>query len=361
MSVMNTFAWRKRDAMKATLKLDEKIKEIECKLDSALDARKGEAAAVVTVVIFTEQDCVVDFDMTYGMSLYMPHLRPYSLVDAGFVVVGGVSWEPCYDLHARTIDGQLSRDVTLLFGARVIQETGEPWSNTRITLSSDDGRIHSSLSTPTFDPLVPLLHDHDVARGTPVTLDPVTRGTSSGTSHCGGLPEDCHRSESLGSQFHLLAERGSSEEQDASSTVDVVSDFGDTDGVGPNDGSTSKINSQLPSDNIVHPPGTSRGPHPIEFASQVDLNSQQSSVTDYKVPHKMSLPSDGVARRVTVASFSLAADIARVCVPRKSPSAFLEATIMNNSGLGLPGGHMRVYVDDRLRTKTSIEVRRPRF
>lgn len=50
--------------------------------------------------------------------------------------VSCASWEPNYDLHASTTNGQPSPSVALQYKARVMQSTGEDWNDTLLTLST---------------------------------------------------------------------------------------------------------------------------------------------------------------------------------------------------------------------------------
>ena len=66
-------------------------------------------------------------------------------------MVSGVSWKPYYDLRAHTSDGDYLPDATLLFGADIVQETGELWDDAQITLSTSDAL--QDLSVPALEPL----------------------------------------------------------------------------------------------------------------------------------------------------------------------------------------------------------------
>ena len=79
----------------------------------------------------------------------------------------------------------------------------------------------------------------------------------------------------------------------------------------------------------------------------------------YRVEGTVSLPSDGIAHKVSIAMLEFSAELKYVCVPRKTTSAFIEGTVKNTSEYELLAGPVSVYMDGKFVTKTSIEVRHP--
>ena len=65
-------------------------------------------------------------------------------------MVREVDWSPVYDLHATTVDERTSSDVSFLYTARIIQKSGEDWSNVKLTLSTANSQMHKALSIPTL-------------------------------------------------------------------------------------------------------------------------------------------------------------------------------------------------------------------
>ena len=76
----------------------------------------------------------------------------------------------------------------------------------------------------------------------------------------------------------------------------------------------------------------------------------------YRVEGAVTLPSDGVAHRVAVVSLDFNAELKHVCVPRKSPAAFIEARVKNTSDYELLAGPVSVFMDEEFVTKTSLDV-----
>lgn len=76
----------------------------------------------------------------------------------------------------------------------------------------------------------------------------------------------------------------------------------------------------------------------------------------YKVEALVTLPSDGIAHKVSIAMFDFRADVKYVCVPRQNTSVFIEGTVKNTSEYELLAGPVSVFMDNSFVTKTSLEV-----
>ena len=77
----------------------------------------------------------------------------------------------------------------------------------------------------------------------------------------------------------------------------------------------------------------------------------------YRVEGGVSLPSDGVAHKVSIAVLDFSAALKYVCVPRKTSAAFIEGQIENTSEYELLAGPVSVFMDDSFVTKTRLGVR----
>ncbi|KAI0372457.1 hypothetical protein BV20DRAFT_1050781 [Pilatotrama ljubarskyi] len=114
-------------------RVDSVIDELDKKLWLLRNARKGEATTEISVTLVAEQDCKANLKLTY--------------------LVSGVRWQPFYDLHAITADGQPSADVSLRYCATTSQSTGEDWSDTNLTLSTANSQAMQRLTVPSLDAL----------------------------------------------------------------------------------------------------------------------------------------------------------------------------------------------------------------
>ncbi|RPD54829.1 hypothetical protein L227DRAFT_580189 [Lentinus tigrinus ALCF2SS1-6] len=74
----------------------------------------------------------------------------------------------------------------------------------------------------------------------------------------------------------------------------------------------------------------------------------------WRIDSALSLPSDGLAHKITIAILDFSATLKYVCVPRKGPSAFIEASIKNTSDYELLSGPVSVFMNDGFVTKTTM-------
>ncbi|EJF59169.1 hypothetical protein BD309DRAFT_953032 [Dichomitus squalens] len=74
----------------------------------------------------------------------------------------------------------------------------------------------------------------------------------------------------------------------------------------------------------------------------------------YRVEGKVSLASDGIAHKVSIAVLDFSAVLKYVCVPRKTNAAFIEGRIKNTSEFELLAGPVSVFMDDSFVTKTLL-------
>ena len=84
-------------------------------------------------------------------------------------MVTGVTWQPYYDLHAKTADGKPSSNVSLHYCANITQNTGEDWTNTVLTLSTANSHALHSLTVPRVDPLRLLPASNTISTSNPAS------------------------------------------------------------------------------------------------------------------------------------------------------------------------------------------------
>ena len=68
----------------------------------------------------------------------------------------------------------------------------------------------------------------------------------------------------------------------------------------------------------------------------------------YRVESAVSLPSDGIARKIAVATLEFASELRYVCAPRMSHTVFIEARVKNTSEYELLIGPVSVFMDGSL-------------
>ncbi|KAI0706428.1 hypothetical protein C8Q76DRAFT_749605 [Earliella scabrosa] len=221
-------------------------------------------------------------------------------------LVTGVKWQPHYDLHASTADGKPSSDVVLLYCANISQSTGEDWNDTVLTLSTANSQALKSLSVPKIDPLKvspaqepkPLSVPPHPPRPAPMAAAPIRMARMTMRASTSHASQQWQEPES----FSVIEHEDAEPEQ----------------------------------------PSTSVDRSPLSLA--------------YRVEGTVSLPSDGIAHKVSVAMLEFSAELKYVCVPRKTTSAFIEGTVKNTSEYELLAGPVSVFMDDGFVTKTSLSL-----
>ena len=225
-------------------------------------------------------------------------------------MVSGANWKPYYDLCARTVDGKPSSDVSLHYCANITQKTGEDWVNAVLTLSTANSQTLRSLSAPTLDPLKitvtsqtsqviisPPSHDYIVCRPP--------------------LPYESRSPVVIHQPYRYPGE------------VPITP----------------------PSPSIISEPVGDPLP-----ALPADAESGNPLSLAFRVGSAVSLPSNALAQKVSVAVLDFAAELQYVCLPRQTEIAFIEASIKNTSSYELLSGFVSVFMDGRFVTKTSIGV-----
>ena len=212
------------------------------------------------------------------------------------LVVSGASWRPYYDLRAVTRDGRLLSKVALHYCANIAQTTGEDWTYAKLILSTANSQTLQSLGVPTVECLK--IH-------TPFVPPP---STSRQPIHHGV------------------------------SRMPIYSDV---------QVPTMLAFASVPS--IPELPTTVL-PEPAE----VDHGNPLS--LSFRISEVVSIPSDGLSHKVSIAVLDFSAQIKYVCVPRQKEMAFIEANVENTSAYELLAGPVSVFMDDGFVTKTSLGV-----
>ncbi|RPD54842.1 hypothetical protein L226DRAFT_616499 [Lentinus tigrinus ALCF2SS1-7] len=217
-------------------------------------------------------------------------------------LVAGVSWTPYYDLHASTSEGRPSPEICLLYCANITQDTGEDWDDTVLTLSTANSQALRNLSVPVLDPL----RVSPLPQPAPfVPASAAYRMTSVAAPAMRVAPQPQRFTDS----------RPSDDERERA----------------------REVTPQLE----VAPPTT------------VDRNPLSLS---YHVEGLVTLPSDGVPHKVSIAILDFTAELKYVCAPRKNTSAFIEGTIKNTSEYELLAGPVSVFMDEGFVTKTAFKL-----
>ena len=341
---------RKRRATKIILEAEREIAKLEREISLLGKGRKGTAAGTVSATIVAKQQCEIEIVLSYRECMrYVTVLEETNLE---FAVVSGVTWTPSYDLRATTTnDGQTSPTVALHYLASIAQSTGEDWTDAALTLSTATSRTLESLSIPTNDPLkisslalatVPppvIIQTSEPNDGRYRSRSPVYRRPYS--------PDYDRRRESY---------RRSPSRRPRSRSP-VHREYAPRSRSPYDRGYDRRARSRS-----IHLERT-RAPSRVAVATQdrsvrgaAAVNRTPLSLS-YRVNGTVSLPSNGLAHKISIAVLDFTAELRYVCVPRKEASVFVEASIKNTSEYQLLPGSVSVFVDHGFVTKAYLQVR----
>ncbi|KAH9933563.1 uncharacterized protein BXZ73DRAFT_46189 [Epithele typhae] len=264
---------RKREILKATALISERLAEVERELWTVKNTVKGETTAVVTVTLIAQHECSLVLQLTY--------------------LVSKVSWTPYYDLYATTSEGKTSSEISMVYRASIRQSSGEDWDDVKLTLSTANSQTRSSLSVPTIDRL-----KLSALRPPPTHVYPA--------------PPAC---------MAVMSSRKLPKMIERFTDLEALSDVSDID--------------------------------EYEEVPATTLDRSALSLS-YRVEEAVTIASDGLAHKVAITPLTFTAELRYVCVPKKTPAAFIEATIKNTSEYELLAGPVSVYMDDGFVTKTSL-------
>ncbi|OSC98499.1 hypothetical protein PYCCODRAFT_1375112 [Trametes coccinea BRFM310] len=323
------YVQRKLAVQKTLQTLDEQIVELEKKLAMLRNARKGDSNAVITTTVVAGSDVKAELKLTY--------------------LVSGVMWRPFYDLHATTIDGQPSNDVSMRYCATIVQRTGEDWNDTTLTLSTADAQAQRQMSVPPLQPLkitVPVRY-----------LSPLHRYFSHGIDHENQYGVTVIPPPRFGAQPPAVPQFG------AQGGTMAFGSFGSHIPPAP---SSAPIVITAPSESRRASTDSSqsrarRSPSPQRMTpptfSSPGFSSRNSVSVAYRVEGTVSIPSDGEEHQLTVALLNFGAELNYVCVPRKSSAVYIVSKVINTSEYDLLPGAVNVYMNDSFVTRTSINFK----
>ncbi|KAI0714719.1 hypothetical protein C8Q76DRAFT_434655 [Earliella scabrosa] len=122
------FIVRKGNAMEAARAYDVEIVDAHRSIWALDEPIKGDAAAVISVVVLADRDCAMDLALSYRVS--------------------GAGWSPCYDLYCTLPEGRTTGDLSLHYSAMVTQSTGEHWTNALLTCVADASLLDTKQQRP---------------------------------------------------------------------------------------------------------------------------------------------------------------------------------------------------------------------
>jgi uncharacterized protein (TIGR02231 family) len=227
-------------------------------------------------------------------------------------VVHGVVWQPAYELHAVLAkDGLPSADVSLQYRARITQGTGEDWMGVALTLSTAETDVAQDV-IPELQPTCirpPVVH--------------VSRAPKKRAMYTTLRPTVAHMAQSMTD----AAGGASAAARSEVSTADLESDLSDCE-------DTTETQTMRETRTVV---------------------KESPLAASYTVEGASSVPSDGVAHKVSIATLPFRANIRHVVVPKAKAVAYLQARVQNTSDYRLMPGAVHVFMGDSFVSKTAIK------
>ncbi|KAI9058191.1 hypothetical protein FKP32DRAFT_1597260 [Trametes sanguinea] len=354
---VDSYGQQKLALQSASQILDEEIAELEKELATLRAARKGETSAIITATLVAESDVKAELKLTY--------------------LVSGAMWRPFYDLHATTLDGQPSKDVSMRYCATIVQGTGEDWNDVALTLSTADAQAQRQLAIPVLRPLKVTAPNGRVtgnyggglpAASAPGTLpstvvsdtatsrqpsdvaarEATARSASHETPSPFAPPKVVTVEDSPGST--VPAYRRAMMRMHRDQTMSAVSLDSESLPPVPQPAPTSAPPPQAP-------PGPATPLQPLTPSTFAQANSPSRSALSvaYRIDGAVTIPSDGEKHRLTIALLNFKTKLSYMCVPRQSPIVYILSKVENTSAYDLLPGTVNVYMNDRFVTRTSID------
>ncbi|KAI9056767.1 hypothetical protein FKP32DRAFT_1747571 [Trametes sanguinea] len=309
------YVQRKLAVQKTLQTLDEQIEELEKKLAALRNARKGDTNAIITATVVAASDIKTELKLTY--------------------LVTGVMWRPFYDLHATTIEGQPSKDVSMRYCATIVQRTGEDWNDATLTLSTADAQTQRQLSVPLLPPLKITVPNHHG-----VTVIPPPSRSLFGQPNIPPPGFGAPTMQLFGTSTEQARVSNPPPAPQAPSAPVIVVD------------SNSRRASTASRESYARSPS----PQPVvppAFATP-GFSSRNSVSVAYRVEGTVSIPSDGEEHRLAVALLNFETNLSYTCVPRKSSAVYIVSKVKNTSEYDLLPGTVNVFMNDSFVTRTSI-------
>ncbi|KAJ7064632.1 hypothetical protein C8F01DRAFT_1127536 [Mycena amicta] len=214
------------------------------------------------------------------------------------------TWRAFYDIR---VDMNTKDDpITLIYKAAITQKTGESWDDVPLTLET---------STPTFGLDIPELQ--------PWNLD-IFRFTAFKSRKRSAAPGSLSMSRP---QALLREARKEEDESDAGVMYDMEVGGG--------------------------------GRDPMSFLG-ASVTSKGNVSATFRVPGRVSIPSDGEAHNFTIVELSLKATMSWVTVPKVDTKAHITARITNASDYTLLAGVASVYVDGSFISRSEVPAVSPK-
>jgi len=367
----------RRGSLAKIRELEEQIAELERAIqEQASSPRKqGRAGGRVSMVIAAVQDCSVELKLTY--------------------LVAGTTWEPRYDLYVSAVDGEPSSIVSLHYGARISQSTGEDWMGAVIALCTSRAPAKVSSNIPVLKArkiVVKEVASDSSTSARPGSFwnsIPTNAGASVVAKHLSGsafprlneapLPVRGQSASQLASQppppmpmtaFAVGSAKEPAVELTSHSSAAPRTWLPETSNVNAADVPRTLSRRLLRGEAraLSVPDMRKRHDDHVETVPELEVSGEGTSTEIRESLHSellqvnpeiLNLPSDGITHNVPIAVFELDAQYTWVCVPRVRSAAYVECRVTNKSATRFRPGPVNVYVGGAFTVRTDMQDTKP--
>ncbi|KAJ6492563.1 hypothetical protein C8R47DRAFT_1013238, partial [Mycena vitilis] len=371
---LQSFVEQGKKNLQAVAEIEEKLVVVDRQIEVEVEkeaAKKGASTGEVTIVLGTDSETHVNLKLTY--------------------IVSNASWESTYELHAATDNSKPSSSVSLHYRARIVQSTGEDWTDTALTLST--------VAASTIAKSIPWLNAIKIRpQSHPRNLFGPNKGQSNtntgslfgqtgfgqqaaGSGLFGARPQVQQQQQQMmqrqqnqnpfgaqafGLQPQVQQSRGifGSSQPQQQQQASAFGAFGAQPASGLFGSPPTQPQPQPISEN---PPPPVDQPEPLldvddfediaipgALAGPTTIVTETPLAISYAVEGATTVPSDGTVHQVSVAVLPFEAKISHICTPRVDPRVYLQCHVKNTSEYRLLPGPVSVVLNDSFVSKTSI-------
>ncbi|THH11349.1 hypothetical protein EW146_g8074 [Bondarzewia mesenterica] len=349
---------RMRALVKVGAELDEQILQLSRQIEKETtegSIKQGKTNGEVTVVVMAKEAAEVELKLIY--------------------VVRNAMWLPTYELHATTDAGKPASTVSLHYRVRITQSTGEDWTNVALTLSTA-AMDSSDQHIPALKPIrirPPLPKGTNISHGAPAVFDSFGGPMQLRQQQIQQMPQQ-QQQQRQPVLFHAQRSAGAGLFGNANTPQPLQPQFGFA-GLTPSAaqqplqaqptgaiafGSANASAGSEDSEEWEEATSMGETPPPA-FTEPTTVVKESPLSVSYLVEGESSIPSDGLAHKVSVAELKFEAQVAHVAVPHEKAVAYLQigrtfsqAAVKNTSDYRLLPGSVNVFLDDSYVSKTSI-------
>lgn len=258
-----------------------------------------------------------------------------------YIVVSNVVWSPTYDLRATTEDGKPLSTVSFHYRASIMQNTGEDWRDTAISVSTASPGSWTnipSLRSMKIAPTIPFgakSTGHNNFVQTQNTNNNTTGAFGFGNNTIGQMP---HMQQAQMQQMQQQQQSKSGPSALGSATQAAHASAPTAFGAFRQPGFTFNPQTDTSDGWTAVEPAENPDPNAAASAKESAWAETKAVVTEgavasaFRIEGNCTIPSEPTAHKVAIAILSFEAKVNYIAVPRSAPVAFLQVRVF----VGIP-------------------------